>query len=206
MTTNNIARLNADNSLDTTFATNASANGPVTGFAVQANTQIVLIGTFTILDGVSRAGIARLNSDGTLDKGFNPTPSGGLVSAIALQGDGKILIGGTFTELQPNRRDEPHPHDRRPGPAQQPRDGSLDPSLPNLSPDAPIDAILEQSNGEFVIGGQFTGVLTAGASTLTVRGHVARSPTRTASWTPASIPRPMARSSPWQSKPTARSS
>src|SRR5207244_12248763 len=40
--------------------------------------------------------IARLNPDGTLDMTFNPGAND-RISAIALQPDGKILVGGNFT-------------------------------------------------------------------------------------------------------------
>ena len=39
--------------------------------------------------------LARFNGDGSLDTAFNPNPNG-QVSAIALQSDGKIVIGGAF--------------------------------------------------------------------------------------------------------------
>jgi len=57
-------------------------------------------GSFTAYNGTDRNSIARLNSDGSLDTNFNPgtglTGSNNFVSSIALQSDGKILIGGGF--------------------------------------------------------------------------------------------------------------
>ena len=44
---------------------------------------------------MSRNNIARLNSDGTLDAAFNPNANN-LVTSVALQADGKILVGGDF--------------------------------------------------------------------------------------------------------------
>ncbi len=43
--------------------------------------------------------VARLNSDGSLDTGFLATGAGanGAVDSVAVQSDGKILIGGNFT-------------------------------------------------------------------------------------------------------------
>src|SRR5207245_11059722 len=58
---------------------------------------------FTTLGGQSRMGIGRLNADGTLDPSFNPG-AGGQVSSLALQADGKILVGGQFTTLDGQSR------------------------------------------------------------------------------------------------------
>ena len=43
--------------------------------------------------------IGRLNADGTLDSGFNPGANGYRVYSLAVQADGKILVGGDFTTL-----------------------------------------------------------------------------------------------------------
>jgi len=49
-------------------------------------------------DGVGRSGIARVNTDGTLDTTFTPgTGANAYVQALAIQSDGKIIIGGSFT-------------------------------------------------------------------------------------------------------------
>jgi hypothetical protein len=42
--------------------------------------------------------VARLNLDGSLDPGFNPTVTN-FVSSLALQPDGKILVGGYFSSV-----------------------------------------------------------------------------------------------------------
>jgi hypothetical protein len=52
---------------------------------------------FTTVNGTNRNNIARLNANGSLDTSFNPgTGADGSVRAIALQSDGKVLIGGDF--------------------------------------------------------------------------------------------------------------
>jgi hypothetical protein len=45
---------------------------------------------------VARNNIARLNTDGTLDLGFDPDANGA-VNSMAVQADGKIVLGGMFT-------------------------------------------------------------------------------------------------------------
>ncbi len=68
-------------------------------FAAQSDGKILIGGVFTTYNGTSRGYVARLNSDGSLDTGFLATGVGasGLVCSIAVQSDGKILIGGDFT-------------------------------------------------------------------------------------------------------------
>ena len=68
-----VARLNADGSVDESFQSGGTgANDTVYALAVQADGKIIIGGRFSSFDGVSRSRIARLNSDGTLDEGFNP--------------------------------------------------------------------------------------------------------------------------------------
>jgi uncharacterized delta-60 repeat protein len=96
----NLGRLNVNGTLDTTF--NPGANGFVESFAVQTDGKILVGGAFTALGGQSRSHIGRLNTNGTLDSIFSPQPAGGsfaTVSALALQADGKVLLGGSFTTL-----------------------------------------------------------------------------------------------------------
>src|SRR5437773_946444 len=77
-----------------------NANNLVLAVVVQPDGKILIGGGFSTLSpnggaAVTRNRIARLNPDGTLDTGFNPNASSD-VNAIALQADGKILIGGFF--------------------------------------------------------------------------------------------------------------
>jgi uncharacterized delta-60 repeat protein len=59
--------------------------------------KIVIGGTFTFVNGVRRMHIARLNPDGSLDESFvpysNTTPGTQGITALAVQPDGKIVIG-----------------------------------------------------------------------------------------------------------------
>src|SRR3954465_12866220 len=80
-----------------------NANGLVKVVVVQPDGKILLGGDFTTLapNGgllVTRNRIARLNPDGTLDNAFNPNANNS-VSSLALQPDGKILAGGSFSSI-----------------------------------------------------------------------------------------------------------
>jgi uncharacterized delta-60 repeat protein len=69
---NNIARLNADGTLDLTFNPGTGANDSVLGTAIQSDGKIIIGGGFTSYNGTAINRIARLNADGTIDLTFNP--------------------------------------------------------------------------------------------------------------------------------------
>jgi len=97
-TVNGIARLNPDGTLDTSFTIGTGFNNSVLTIALQPDGKILVGGQFTSFNGTTQNRIARLNTDGTLDTSFNTgTGFSGGVSTIALQSDGKILVGGLFT-------------------------------------------------------------------------------------------------------------
>jgi uncharacterized delta-60 repeat protein len=73
---------------------------------VDPDGKIIIAGDFIQINGVDRTCVARLNADGTLDQTFVPsgfTPygfNGGTpwpIRGIAIQSDGKIVIGGRFS-------------------------------------------------------------------------------------------------------------
>lgn len=90
---NDIIRLNPDGSVDNTFARTLS-NSNLTSLKIQPDGKI-LVGGDTV---GTRKGIARLNSDGSLDTSFDASSTvNDDVHSIVLLPDGKILIGGSFT-------------------------------------------------------------------------------------------------------------
>jgi uncharacterized delta-60 repeat protein len=93
---NNIVRLNPDGTRDATFDVNAGTNGQINKVLLQPDNKILIVGTFSSVNGIARYGIARLNADGSLDNTFNSVVSSGTLAAVAVQPDGKILLGGTF--------------------------------------------------------------------------------------------------------------
>jgi uncharacterized delta-60 repeat protein len=104
---NAVARLNADGTADHSFGYGQSGASVsdlqaahVYSVALQNDGKILIGGIFSMVNGVARSGIARLNSDGTLDTGFaNGLTGDRIIRAIAVQGDGKILIGGFFQTI-----------------------------------------------------------------------------------------------------------
>jgi uncharacterized delta-60 repeat protein len=110
VTVNLIARLNADGTPDTAFTDAVKSTGNNAGFdgayvksvAVQTDGKIVVSGQLFTLNGVTINHIARLDADSTLDTAFITNTGTGfnnVVYSVAVQTDGKMVIGGAFTTL-----------------------------------------------------------------------------------------------------------
>ena len=100
-----IARLNVDGTLDLSFDPGAGPNTGVGDIALQPDGKIIIADFFNNVNGVPRAGIARLNSDGSLDPGYDPGAvisydetggGGGSIYDLVLQPDGKLVVVGQF--------------------------------------------------------------------------------------------------------------
>jgi uncharacterized delta-60 repeat protein len=97
---NRIARLNTDGSIDFSFSPSSGANGIIFSTSIQSDGKIIISGLFSSYDEFSASGIARLNTDGTLDSTFNTgTGASTDIFTTAIQNDGKIIIGGTFVSF-----------------------------------------------------------------------------------------------------------
>ena len=156
---NNIARLNADGSVDTTFdpgagtGSNAFGSGNVRTLILQPDGKIIIGGDFSSYNGMPRDRLARLNSDGSLDTSFNPvnpttrsTNEG--VDALALQPDGKVVVHSPYVVAgqRSNRIFRLNP------------DGSPDASFnPGavVGENARVNAIVIQPDNNILIGGEF---------------------------------------------------
>jgi uncharacterized delta-60 repeat protein len=107
-----ISRVNTDGSIDSTFSTKAGRAGKVREVVPQSDGKILIVGEFTLVNGVARNSMARLNADGSLDTSFVPYFNSSLQAqvlyAVAVQPDGKILVGGVggggigFKRLNPD--------------------------------------------------------------------------------------------------------
>ncbi len=152
---NKIARLNTDGSLDTGFLNGlAGANSRVASVKVQSDGKLVIGGFFTTFNGATRTAVARLNTDGSLDANFKPNlvdSSGAIVWSLAIQSDGKVVIGGQFTTIDGIARKNI---------ARLNTDGSLDTSFLNGLSGASswIRSLILQNDGKVVIGGNFANV------------------------------------------------
>ena len=92
------ARINSDGSMDDSFVT-GGFDSWVWDIVIQTDGKILVAGGFTSVGGIPRGRIARFNIDGNLDASFTPTVGGSVgdaVTALAVQGDGNIIISGIF--------------------------------------------------------------------------------------------------------------
>ena len=73
---------------------------PFDSSALQADGKVLIGGAFTNVGGVVRNHIARLDAVTGVPDSFNPSaPNGAAVSAVVLQRDGKVVLGGSFTTI-----------------------------------------------------------------------------------------------------------
>lgn len=92
-----IIRLLSDGSRDPTFNTGSGADGIIDIILLQADEKILVGGRFKTFNGLPSSGLIRLNSDGSIDTSFNiQNGFDKNVYAIAVQSDGKIIVGGSF--------------------------------------------------------------------------------------------------------------
>ena len=104
---NHIARLNADGTLqDSQFVPGSGADNAVYALAetfVNGVSKVLAGGGFVTFNGTTVNYLAQLNADGSIDLDFDPgLGPNGIVYAIAVQGDGKVVIGGDFTAVNGN--------------------------------------------------------------------------------------------------------
>ena len=93
-----IARLNADGTLDTSFDPLGGLSSQAYFILLQPDGKILVVGNFGLVQGTSMVKIARLHPNGLLDTSFHSgAPNTNYVLCMALQSDGKILLGGSFT-------------------------------------------------------------------------------------------------------------
>ena len=92
----NIARLNADGTLDDSFDSGAGPNGAVHDITID-NNGILIGGMFVTYDGISSRRIARIGYDGKVKQGFDiGLGFDGPVQTIYRRLDGRYLVGGSF--------------------------------------------------------------------------------------------------------------
>jgi uncharacterized delta-60 repeat protein len=105
---NGIARLDPFTGLADSFNPNPPFNTPINSIVVQPDGNILAGGFFPSIGGQMRSAIARLDPVTGLADSFDPNPKlqsadfAG-VSAIAVQAGGKVLVGGYFNTMAPNR-------------------------------------------------------------------------------------------------------
>jgi uncharacterized delta-60 repeat protein len=99
----NLARLNADGTLDVTYSTNAlTLGGGVNKMLLLPDGKVMAGGSFSIAGGATHPGVVRLLTSGSADATFNPdlqpssTSYNPVVTNLGVQPSGKVVLTGTF--------------------------------------------------------------------------------------------------------------
>ena len=176
LTSQYLARLNADGTDDTDFNTQVglALDQPVQAVAVQSDGKVLVAGDFT----TPTFGLARFNSDGSPDTAFNSNVAitGTRVNAVAVQDDGAIVVAGNISGPSGNV-------------ARFNTDGTSDTSF-NSTVSVPfvVSDLVIQDDGQIVVGGNdlarigsdgssdaafnaaVSGVFASGVSSLALQG------------------------------------
>jgi uncharacterized delta-60 repeat protein len=171
ITLRRIARLKPDGTPELSFNPNVpNTNDYVYSIAVQQDGKILAGGSFSTIEpdlglGDTRHNIARLETDGRLDRALNLVLDRFAVFATAVQPDGKILIGGDFHTVFGVRHNNI---------ARLNTDGALDLDF-NPNPNNSVSAIAVQADGQILVGGFFSTLEpTNGVDQPVTRNNVAR--------------------------------
>ena len=150
----NIARLNADGTVDKEFAntTKAGVEGEIFALTLQPDGHIVAGGSFTQSGKSESRNLVRYKPDGTVDDAFGQPLGGqatnGTVLALASQPDGKILLGGSFSMV--------YGQERR-GVARLNADGTVDGlKIGDNIVNGKVQALAAAPTSEVIAGGVFT--------------------------------------------------
>lgn len=145
----NLARLNANGSVDLSFDPGIGPNGDVNAIVIQPDGRIVIGGTFIGYNGFARGGVARVLGNGALDPSFDSgVGTGGNVFALALQHNGQIVLGGRFVQYSGTNRTFI---------ARVFGDGSLDFGF-NPVPNDWVQSLAVEPDDRVLVGGFFTGI------------------------------------------------
>jgi uncharacterized delta-60 repeat protein len=155
---NNILRLNSNGIIDLTFNPGSGTDQPIKTVSIQSDGKLIIGGTFFRYNNIIKHCLARINTNGTLDASFklkvgSYSGSNNLFTSI-IQNDGKIIIGGGFTDCDSLFRGAI---------ARINSNGTLDNSfLPaigfndRLLGSDRVNVIEVQSDGKVLVGGNFT--------------------------------------------------
>lgn len=168
-----LLRLNATGAVDRTFLPRVDGvNSQVYCLVAQPDGKMIIGGTFTSVGGASRKSLARILPNGNLDITFSPVMNDAepLVRTLALQPDGKVLVGGRFTSISGAARQ---------GFARLNANGTLDTTFTAnvAAPDfaTTVNSLALQADGKIVVAGAFAtinGVARRGLAMLNADGSV----------------------------------
>jgi len=176
---NSILKIDKNGVLDTAFNSNLGSgayasstnNNKVNSIVVQPDGKILVGGEFDVFNGVNQQGLVRLNSDGTPDTAFNANVANLLdrtyssyIQTIALQSDGKIILGGNWDNGLYDSSLTPYNINYL---ARLNSNGTIDTTFSSNGttyPDGFLNKVVVQSDNKILVGGAFTSWATSGGS------------------------------------------
>ncbi|MCC6821522.1 MAG: immunoglobulin domain-containing protein [Verrucomicrobia subdivision 3 bacterium] len=136
---------------DQTYAPTVT-RGAVNAMTLQPDGRLLIGGDFTAVNNSSsRSRLARLFADGALDSSFLNAGAGvsDTIWCLAIQADGRIVIGGNFTTVTGTPRNRV---------ARLNSNGTVDGSfIPTNTINISVLAVAAQSDNKVIIGGNFSG-------------------------------------------------
>ncbi len=156
-----------DGTIDNSFLSSNSgvkgSQGPIYDIIEQTDGKVLIVGEFDSYNQIDRNSVVRFNADGSMDSGFNQTffKVGGisgtppLIKAIALQPNGKIIVGGNYRVDTGLPNNDLLAEDI----IRLNSDGTRDPTFiaaVNATPCGDIEDIIVQPDGKIIIVGNIT--------------------------------------------------
>ncbi len=141
-----LALLRVDGTVDPAFNTGGTGAPGVQAVVQQADGRLIVGGTFTSFGGAARQRLARLETTGAVDLGFDPgSLFSGTVSGLALDSAGRVIASGSFVG-------------ERSYVARLLTDGSLDQDFNATGLAATVQRVVLDGAGRVLIGGSFAAV------------------------------------------------
>ncbi|WP_395375784.1 delta-60 repeat domain-containing protein [Marinicella sp. W31] len=151
----NLVIIDADGSVDTDFT--LGTNSEVCCLALQDNGRVIVGGSFDLIGSTSRNNLARfqlIGGQGFVDT-FNPNPNSSSIRALKFQADNKLLVTGTFSEIDGEPRRGLARLIMNSNNNSFTVDNLLD--LP-LNVSGFVNSIAVQANDSIILGGNFTSI------------------------------------------------
>ncbi|MEO7080463.1 MAG: hypothetical protein ABIY71_03010 [Flavobacteriales bacterium] len=147
-----IARILVDGSLDPSFDPGGGVSSTfqsIFALATLPDGKLLAGGGFTMFNGVAVKNIVRLNSDGSIDPSFQTgVGPNNTVAIIMVQPDGKVMVGGHFTEFNGLPRGKV---------VRLSANGSVDNSFESTAgANGQVNSIVQLADGGYLIAGFFT--------------------------------------------------
>ena len=185
----NLIRLLTDGTIDNNFNTGTGPSSTVTSVNIQSDGKMIILGSFSSYNNISKLQIARLNSTGVLDTSFtiepiflntdlsiqgylyDPTKSysySQLFNSISFLTNGKMILGGAFQTTTFSGANIKRIN----------ANGTFDATFNTTyvtGANGPVNAIAIQNDGKIIIGGgfsEFNSYLSPGIVRLNTDGSV----------------------------------